>query len=394
MLMRLAIAIATLYLVAGCAMIPEIAHQPTFRNPFPQITKVGVAPFFNHSTEPTLDQRQVALAYFNELQAIPGFDVTPIGVVENAARELGIGLTSYAEIRLVAQKLNLDAIVVGAVTDYSPYYPPRMALQVDWIAANECYHPIPVGYGLPWGTTDEEEIPQSLVDAAEFELAREQLKTQTPRSEPIQVVPVPVPLSRNSQPEAGVLGLVPRQRQRMTAKDSARLDRPNKNGERGTSHSASDDEPNSARQKRAERGTAAEEIQPPAGSTAAPDEFAQSAIPVVQAYDPGAELPPDWPDPRGFLSDPPAAVRPQCRPSNQPIMTHTRTYNGNDGQFTEALQNYVSFRDDARFGGWQSYLQRSDDFIRFCCHMHVTEMLSARGGAAETRVVWRWYERR
>ena len=52
------------------------------------------------------------------------------------------------------------------------------------------------------------------------------------------------------------------------------------------------------------------------------------------------------------------------------------------------------FRDDARIGGWQSYLQRSDDFIRFCCHLHITEMLTARGGAGETRVVWRWPERR
>ena len=38
----------------------------------------------------------------------------------------------------------------------------------------------------------------------------------------------------------------------------------------------------------------------------------------------------------------------------------------------------------------QSYLQRSDDFIRFCCHLHIHEMLSARGGADETRVRWEW----
>ena len=52
-------------------------------------------------------------------------------------------------------------------------------------------------------------------------------------------------------------------------------------------------------------------------------------------------------------------------------MTHTRIYQGNDSEFTEALASYYHFRDDARFGGWQNYLQRSDDFIRFCCHMHI-----------------------
>jgi hypothetical protein len=73
-------------------------------------------------------------------------------------------------------------------------------------------------------------------------------------------------------------------------------------------------------------------------------------------------------------------------------MEHTQAYNGHDTEFTEALASYYYFRDDARFGGWQSYLQRSDDFVRFCCHMHIWEMLSARGGAGETRVVWRWPE--
>ena len=72
------------------------------------------------------------------------------------------------------------------------------------------------------------------------------------------------------------------------------------------------------------------------------------------------------------------------------MMQHTRNYNGNDMEFTEALASYYFFRDEARFGGWQSYLERSDDFIRFCCHMHIWEMLSARGGVGETRVVWRW----
>ena len=71
-------------------------------------------------------------------------------------------------------------------------------------------------------------------------------------------------------------------------------------------------------------------------------------------------------------------------------MTHTRIYSGSDGEFTEALASYYHFRDDARFGGWQNYLQRTDDFIRFCCHMHLSEMLSARGGAGETRVAWEW----
>ena len=80
--------------------------------------------------------------------------------------------------------MGVDAVLVGSVTEYSPYYPPRMGLAVDWYAANPGFHPIPAGYGLPWGTAEEEFIPSALVQEAEFALAREQLKTQTPPATP------------------------------------------------------------------------------------------------------------------------------------------------------------------------------------------------------------------
>ncbi|MGC4004191.1 MAG: hypothetical protein QM811_14160 [Pirellulales bacterium] len=206
MLKRFAIAVATLYLMAGCKLIPVIEEQPTFHNPFPQISRVGVAPFFNLTTEGSQpDGRQVALAYFNELQAIPGFEVAPPGIVEAKARELGIELAGYEQVRIVAEKLKLDAIVVGAITDYSPYYPPRMAMQVDWIATNPAFHPIPTGYGLPWGTPEEEEIPQNLLEATEFELAKEQLRTQTP--DPRKQALIPLPGANRGTPE-GVLAMI------------------------------------------------------------------------------------------------------------------------------------------------------------------------------------------
>ena len=69
----------------GCNLIiPDISHQPVVHNPFPQLSKVAVAPFFNQSDEPTVDGRKFALAYFAELQAVPGFEVVPLGVVEEA----------------------------------------------------------------------------------------------------------------------------------------------------------------------------------------------------------------------------------------------------------------------------------------------------------------------
>lgn len=306
--------------------MPEIAHQPTVHNPFPQLSRVAIAPFFNASTEPTVDGRQFALAYYNELQDVPGFEVVPVGIVETQMKQRNISLNGPKDVQRLAEELDVDAVVIGVVTDYSPYYPPRLGLQVKWFAANPGYHPIPPGYGLPWGTPGEEGIPAPLVFEAEFALAKAQLKTQTPECP------------------------------------------------------AQDDSGSSSSGENQESLAAAPLPDHSGGKTAAGGGALAAA----------AGLPADWPDPRGFIPPPPQPTPPTCWPTDAPVMEHTRNYNGNDIEFTEALSSYYFFRDEARFGGWQSYLERSDDFIRFCCHMHIWEMLSARGGAGETRVVWRW----
>jgi hypothetical protein len=335
----------------GCAFIPQIYHQPQFHNPFPQLSKIAVAPFFNLTNEPTLDGRKVAMAYFNELQSIPGFEVVPVGVVETAIREQGIELSGPTDARRLAQFLKVDAIVVGAITEYTSYYPPRMALQVEWYAANPGFHPIPPGYGLPWGTASEKEIPAPLVFEAELALAKAQLQTQTPK-------PSANPLPNGSQELRGP-----------------------------TAPGSTTKNPNAPNQPVALIESESSKNEVKSLQYVTPID-ATGTVGTVSPI--GTGFPPDWPDPRGFIPPGPQPTRPPLLPSDAPVLRHTRTYNGNDMEFTTALDNYYAFRDDARSGGWQSYLQRSDDFIRFCCHMHIAEMLSARGGAGQSKVTWRW----
>lgn len=332
-------------ILSGCSMLPEVAHQPTLHNPFPQLSKIAVAPFFNLSTEPTVDGGRFALAYFNQLQQIPGFEVVPVGVVEQAIKDRNIRLGGPEDAQRLAQELGVDAVVIGAVTDYSPYYPPRCAIQVEWYAANQGFHAIPPGYGLPWGTREEQQIPGPLIFEAEMALAKAQLATQTPKCPPLpRQEPEVLPTPDGKAPDAN----------------------------QGRPRSPSDAPP-----KDQVKPASYEE---PAGTI--------PANRAVAGVVPG--IPPDWPDPRGFIPSPPAAWPAPCQPTTGPVLRHTQTYNGNDSKLTEALASFYFFQDDARFGGWQNYLQRSDDFIAFCCRMHIWEMLSARGGAGETRVVWRW----
>lgn len=394
--------------LAGCSAIPQILHEPQYHNPLPQLTRVAVLPFFNQSDSQNVDQDRIAIAYYNELQKIPGFEVVPVGVTKqylvawqrsqqsrafsppqtgmalssqtgtssHAGTESKAGAKSNAgadsqtttashtatashttttsqtatddnpnadgadaeqnrmplrayeprtgeDFQQLAQFMDVDAIVVGSVTEFSPYYPPRLGLSVRWYAANPSFHPVPPGYGLPWGTADEKHIPERTVLEAEFALAREQLKTQTPN----------MPAS-------------------------------------GSSPAAEGDAP-------ADSSATAQPTQP------------RSSEPA-RSSEPGSDLPPDWPDPRGFVPAAPSAAKPPCLAQHEPVLTHTRLYHGNDADFTRQLASYYAIQDESRFGGWQGYLQRSDDFIRFCCYLHITEMLSERGGEGKTRVVWRW----
>ncbi|QDU91041.1 hypothetical protein Pla175_44580 [Pirellulimonas nuda] len=361
-------------MLVGCTLVlPEVSYQPVVHNPFPQLSKVAIAPFFNQSDAPTVDGQRFALAYFAELQSVPGYEVVPVGVVEETIIRNSINLSDPqngpSEARRLAGLLGVDAVVIGSVTDYSPYYPPRCGIRVEWYAANPGFHPIPAGYGLPWGTPEEEYIPPALVFEAEMALAREQMATQTPDCS------CDTPSGAAVDAQAAPTG--------PPGFDS------------GASDPFAPQRPDALRQ--------------PADASPMPGKEPASADALQTSYQPevGAPTlderaiaasagmaPVGWPDARGFSPAPPSPVRPACLPQDSPVMTHTRIFLGNDPDFTAALANYVSFRDDARFGGWQSYLERSDDFIRFCCHQHILEMLSARGGGGETQVVRRWSERR
>ncbi len=363
-------------------IIPDISYQPVVHNPFPQLSRVAIAPFFNQSNEPTVDGRQFALAYYAELQAVPGYEVVPLGVVEEAILENQIRLSSPGEARRLAKVLGVDAVVIGAVTDYSPYYPPRCGMRVEWYAANPGFHEIPPGYGLPWGTSEEEFIPAPLVFEAEMALARAQLATQTPDCDAGACThsdgPATTPGAKTDVPAERYPG---GDNQGDVKPLPAPVDQTHA-PPRASNIAASYDEPLTV------PSDGCPALQP------AQTTLADTTGAIVASGAMAPQLPPDWPDERGFVPPGPSPMRPPCEPTDGPVMTHTRIYLGNDAEFTEALASYFNFRDDARFGGWQTYMQRSDDFIRFCCHMHISEMLSARGGAGETRVVWEWSDNR
>jgi hypothetical protein len=380
-------------LVGGCSLIvPEVAHQPVIRNPFPQLSRVAVAPFFNQSDEPTLDGRQVAMAYFAELQSTPGFEVVPLGVVEEAIIAHRVDLNGPGEARRLANILGVDVVVVGAVTDFAEYYPPRLGLRVEWYTANPGFHEIPAGYGLPWGTPEEEFIPDSLVYESQMALAKAEMAAKTPDCEafcqPLPAPPADAPQSSpnadDPQAPAGVTAPQP---------EPPQVDAPPAEAPEEVTVPAT--APTSLRVLDSNVRLAQAEEELPKSEAASSD--AAGATGATGDSNGGGAIVAASPaalDPQCLTQPAPVVKRPPCIPYHGPVLSHSRIYRGNDADVSEALRGYVSFRDDHRFGGWKSYLSRSDDYVRFCCHMHICEMLSARGGSRKTDVVWRWPESR
>jgi len=161
--------------------MPVTRYKPVLQNPFPQITTVAVLPFLNNTDNRNVDGEEIATIYAAELQKIPGFDVLSTRTVKEKMAETGLKtFHSAEEVRLLGRVLGVDAVVIGRINVYDGYYPPQLGLTVDWYATNQYIHPIPPGYGLPWGTTREEEIPAKAVYEAERALAKAELATQTP----------------------------------------------------------------------------------------------------------------------------------------------------------------------------------------------------------------------
>lgn len=342
-----------LAVMGGCSLVPDVKHKPQYINPFPQLKSIAVLPFANQSEEPTLSGERVALAYINELQSIRGFEVLPLGAVKVKLSEYTGPLSSGEHFQQFAQYLGVDAVIIGSVTDFDAYYPPRMTMAVRWYAANPGFHPVLPGYGLPWGTKAEKEIPSWIHDEAQRALAAEQLKSQTPRWQ---------------EPQMPMQPIMPEDRSPSSAGPNASMN-------------------------------STEELppQPPGVSSASATSISDSEQVVnsqwtdfMDGQEHNDSLPPEWPDPRGFIPDPPSRNRPDYAPQSEPIISHMRNFNGRDEDFTQQLEEYFYFQDDARFGGWQAYLQRSEDFIRFCCYLHLTETLALRGGQDETRLILRW----
>lgn len=361
-------------LFAVCAIAPGcIVVQTGVTNPIPAMRTVAVAPFLNLSAERSVDGRQFALAYQAELQKIPGYQVIPVGVTEQTIFDLGLDLSGPSDAVKLAKALGADAIVIGAVTDYNPYYPPRIGLQVSWYApeAVQFLPGIPTEPSLdgvskkPWHLVDQSTIsPQ--VAALELPVT---IRAQSPESIDSKSKPgdaddcaeiIRVSSARSSA-ESGPL-LVPPVPPSPSPPGTIAT---------ATHELAGNNDSESAESPAALPGPEVEAAEIPIVSRN-PVDYCPPLSSTYPEFAPNFEI--------GTSSGPHDPL--------QPIMSYTRIFDGSDAELTALLRDYVLLSGDLRSGGWEAYLHRTEDFMRFTAHRMIVEMLTLHGGEAKTRYVW------
>ncbi|MAT15682.1 MAG: hypothetical protein CMJ46_10500 [Planctomyces sp.] len=422
-------------LLVGC-----VITDTGVTNPVPGLSTVAIAPFLNLSTERAVDGRQFAEAYYAELQKVPGFEVVPVGVVETAMVQHGLEEMRGPEdaIRL-AKVLNVDAVVIGAVTDYKPYAPPRLGIKVSWYSPYDWdFIPgIPIDPLARTRLENEQQLRENMYREANRRPLDLGDRCNCPpgqcdgRCLAEDFCPcgsgasVDACTGSNCCPEEHEDGLrawlhrkhhqneVKWERFKKEMKDPFELHKgprtdkyrvpvpwPDYRGqspeemEPAFGHSMSSNRPLSlSAPLNSKQITLVTHEQQPEGLNGplmpAPpvQEPVERPLQVTQAL-PSENTPPMLEE----YSISPAVPRelsyqPEML-NTVPLMEYSRMFDATDADLVANFRDYYELSGDPRSGSWQSRLHRTDEFIRFVSHLMIKEMLMLHGGEARRRIIF------
>ncbi len=389
----------------GCFVL-----QVGVSNPAPNLPRIAVAPFVNLSAERSVDGRRFAEAYYTELQKVPGFQVIPVGVVDSALHDYGLNLDTPADMEKLIEVLDVDGVCFGAITEYNPYYPPRLGLQISWYTTKHpdfepglpIEHPASKPYQRkgkrhkgwseswlqPWRCLPDLSMAHKSPTPAEM-ASGPIFRAQN--QEPLLTVP-PLSIDEQGAWERELLRAMnvgetgaeivppptadPSEPLRETRQIDSQQQRTEQNQQRWDTLRELLQNPNSSPEPAPGRGAA--------GSPSLP------AIPQIPVSPEDQHFPGGWGEFYGAVPERPLLPGENPQPGSpfpQPYMSYTRVFDGADADFTAALKNFLELSGDQRSGGWTGYLHRSEDFIRFCMNRMIVEMLQLHGGEARRRFV-------
>ncbi|TWU14234.1 hypothetical protein CA54_30770 [Symmachiella macrocystis] len=430
--MRCLLALTVCLLFSGCIVL-----QPRAENPFPNMNTIAVVPFFNQSAMPGEINdlgRTFGLAYASELQKIHGYDVLPLGTVETAILENRLQFRNENDVLELARLLEVDAVVIGTITAFDPWYPPKIGLKVNWYSTkNWTMFPD----GEPCGPCEDDELDENGDCPCHYNFPKLRTKDNNSIIRGQNAASV-LADSNQALPLFGYETNSP-------ATTSLGTSRANRPLTASPTPAQTGQYPPVARRRFPAPNLKLLSAAPPVSSSpiqllhpvaqiplgedpaqygpivrqtpqvvALANQAPLAATPVLQAkgdfaVTPPPPLPSPMPEKQQLprLTAPPPSTEeiilepvpmpPELLPTpgmfveveqdhTKPVMSYTRMFDGKDEAVVALLRDYVEITGDKRSGGWEGYMQRTDDYITFCCHIMIIDTLTLHGGGLATKV--------
>ncbi len=125
--------LAAVIFVAGCGPVDTVKRS--YKNPYhPKIWTVAVVPFVDHSGFGSSEAMPEAVTdeFYAELQQVDGLHVMPVNRVKEAMFQLNMDkVANKTDVTALAETLDVDAVIVGSISAYDPYRPPRLGMIIE-----------------------------------------------------------------------------------------------------------------------------------------------------------------------------------------------------------------------------------------------------------------------
>jgi hypothetical protein len=127
----------------------------------------AVVPLANESGTTIVDPLRVTDALTNRITETRGLTALPVNRTIGAMRTLGLTqVTSVADARAIAKALGVDGVIVGSITGWDPYDPPKVGLSLALFAregrlrtGDQWLDPV----ALEMSFTDQAMLPAALI---------------------------------------------------------------------------------------------------------------------------------------------------------------------------------------------------------------------------------------
>jgi len=128
------IGVAMLTLV-GCSNEPKMDQPSVLDSPYPAAKLWAVAPINNESGTTLVDTVVLADKVTQSLHEVRGINIVPVNRVLAAMQKLELGgVNSVADARRLMLALGTDGLIVGTLTAWDPYEPPKIGMTIQLIA--------------------------------------------------------------------------------------------------------------------------------------------------------------------------------------------------------------------------------------------------------------------